>query len=73
MAISRLETEQHLDAVVDLSRALWRALEAPDLFAMEEDAHALKALAMQIEDRAAAARAAFEGHGAEELRIVGMG
>jgi hypothetical protein len=62
MSTSRLETEQHLDAIVNRSRALWRALGAPDLFPLGEDAEALKVLAMEIEDHAAAARNAFEGH-----------
>lgn len=64
MTISRLETEEHLDSLVSRSRALWRALDAPGLFLLDEDAEALKALAAEIEDEAAAARNAFEGHGA---------
>lgn len=59
-APSRLEIETHLDAAVDLSRALWRALGSADLFTLEVDAAALRALASQIEDHAAAARNIFE-------------
>jgi hypothetical protein len=45
---------------VNRSRALWRALGASDLFLLDEDAEALRALAIEIEDEAAAARNAFE-------------
>jgi hypothetical protein len=56
MTTSRLEFEERLDAIVNRSRALWRALGASDLFLLDEDAKALKALAAEIEDEAAAAR-----------------
>jgi hypothetical protein len=69
MTTSRLEIEERLDAIVNRSRALWRALGAPDLFLLDEDAEALKGLAMEIENDAAAARNAFEGHGSATNRL----
>lgn len=71
MTISRFETEEHLDAAVGDTRALWLALHAPDVFRMEEDAEALRALASRIEERAAAARRAFEAAGELAPMVAG--
>ncbi|MCC3243762.1 hypothetical protein LG047_00225 [Methylocystis sp. WRRC1] len=60
----RYELGQHLDTAADMSRVLWLLLQNDDLFHDPADAAAVRALAGQVEDAAAAARAQFEGQGA---------
>ncbi|MBG0801255.1 hypothetical protein IYW40_07130 [Methylocystis sp. H4A] len=64
----RLAMEEHLDSAVHTARTLWLACCAPDLFRTEEDAAAFRAMALNIEDAASAARNIFENPGAGELR-----